>query len=145
LFATSVLAAYFFCYLVFVIIPVRGPFHVFGALPFNDGPHLCAQLAHRLLDRASSAGTAFPSSHVAAAACVWLISRRYLRRLSWVVLLLAVGIFFGTVYGGFHYAIDAIGGAAVGVAFGLLGPRLHRALTRGIARGASVRQEARVD
>jgi membrane-associated phospholipid phosphatase len=44
------------------------------------------------------------------------------------VLVIAAGILFGTVYGGFHYAVDSLAGLAVGIAFGWLGPRMHRAL-----------------
>ncbi|GAF87474.1 unnamed protein product, partial [marine sediment metagenome] len=70
------------------------------------------------------------SSHVAAITCVWLVSRRSLGRLSWIVLTIAVGIFIGTVYGGFHYAVDAVAGVLVGLALGAQGPRIHTAITR---------------
>lgn len=124
-FATTVMGTFFFCYVIFTVFPVRGPFYYFGPIdPYAKGL-LFPQVVHNLLMRAASVGTAFPSSHVAASVAIWLVSRRYLRRLSHVILVIAIGIFVGTVYGGFHYAVDALAGVVVGVACGLLGPKLH--------------------
>jgi membrane-associated phospholipid phosphatase len=124
-FATTVMATFFFCYVIFTIFPVRGPFYYFGPIdPYAKGL-LFPQVVHKLLLRAASVGTAFPSSHVAASVAIWLVCRRYLRRLSHAILVIAIGIFVGTVYGGFHYALDALAGVAVGIACGLLGPKLH--------------------
>ena len=124
-YTTTMMATFLFCYAIFTIFPVRGPFYFFGPIDPNAKGVLFPQIVHRLLLRSASVGTAFPSSHVAAAVTVWIVSRRYLRRFSYGVLVIVVGIFVGTVYGGFHYALDALCGLAVGIAFGLLGPKLH--------------------
>lgn len=124
LFATSILATFIPCYVIFIFFPVRGPYYYFGPLdPARLG--IFSQLAHWILDGASSAGSAFPSSHVAAATCVWLVGRRFYPRWGWVLALAAGAIFLATVYGGFHFAIDALAGLLVGIAGGLGGPRFH--------------------
>jgi membrane-associated phospholipid phosphatase len=140
-FATSVLAAFICCYLISILIPVKGPFHHFGSLVSRGLPSFFAPLVVRMLEGASSVGTAFPSSHVAVSVCAWIVSRRVLGRFSYLVLLIVVGIVGGTVYGGFHYAIDAGVGFIVGLVIGLLGPRLYAGLLgigrlRRSARGA---------
>ena len=77
-------------------------------------------LTHRLLAEGSAWGTAFPSSHVAvalvAAWCAWC----FVRPLGFVLLPAAVLLALGTVYGQFHYAVDAVAGAALaGLVIGL--------------------------
>ncbi|MBD3237002.1 MAG: phosphatase PAP2 family protein [Candidatus Eisenbacteria bacterium] len=129
-FATTALSAYFTCYLLFILLPVRGPFHYFGPLDPPPVGGFFASLVHDMLHGASSVGTAFPSSHVAAAVAIWLVSRRHQPVISKIVGVLALGILVGTVYGGFHYAVDAAVGLLVGIAIGLLGPRLHGGLAR---------------
>jgi membrane-associated phospholipid phosphatase len=61
----------------------------------------------------SAWGTAFPSSHVAAAlvaaGCAW----RALRPLGMTLVPLALLMSLATVYGQFHYAVDALAGAAL--------------------------------
>lgn len=125
LFATSVMATFIPCYLVFILFPVRGPYYYFGPIDPARLGALFPQLAHGILEGASSAGSAFPSSHVAAAICVWLVGRRFYPRWDWLLLVEAGAVIVGTVYGGFHYAIDALAGLLVGIAGGLGGPRLH--------------------
>lgn len=127
-YVTTVMLTILFCYGIFIVIPVQGPFHFFGPLAPDRLPGTVAPLVHALLHNASSVGTAFPSSHVAVSVCIWLVARRYVPRLSRGVLVIAAGILVGTVYGGFHYAIDAAAGLVVGTAFGLAGPRIHALL-----------------
>jgi membrane-associated phospholipid phosphatase len=128
MFTTTVITTFATCYLVFIAFPVLGPFHHFGPIDPAAKHSYFAILSDRMLHRASAEGTAFPSSHVAAAVVVWAMCRRLMPRLSRFVLIVATGIFFGTVYGGFHYGVDALAGLIVGLAFGWLGPRIHAAL-----------------
>ena len=123
-FTTTVLATFLFCYAIFAVFPVRGPFYYFGPIDPHLKGVIFPEIVHRMLQSASI-GTAFPSSHVAAAVSIWLVARRHVRKLAPALFVIALGIFIGTVYGGFHYAVDAIAGLIVGVVFGLLGPRLH--------------------
>ncbi len=128
LFTTTVVSTFTFCYVFFITFPVLGPFHYLGPIDPHTKHSFIAVLTDRILHSGSSPGTAFPSSHVAVGMVVWGIGRRYLPRLSILTLVIAAGIFLGTVYGGFHYGVDALAGLAVGMLFIWLGPRLHRLL-----------------
>ncbi|MBM3317227.1 MAG: phosphatase PAP2 family protein [Candidatus Eisenbacteria bacterium] len=137
LFTTSVLGTFFFCYLVFTFFPVKGPFEHIGPIDPAAKGMLFPQLVHGLLTRGSSIGTAFPSSHVAVAVTIWWVTRPYVGRWQILFLVAAAGIFAGTVYGGYHYALDSLAGLAVGVAGGIFWPRAHGWLCRRLDRSAS--------
>ncbi len=129
-YVTSISLVFSVCYFVFITFPVVGPYHYFGPIDPSTKQGVFCYLVERMLANGSSEGTAFPSSHVAVAFCIWAVSRPYLGRLSWGVLAIAIGILVGTVYGGFHYAVDALAGLPIGLAGGLLGPRFHVWLSR---------------
>lgn len=109
-----VLATFYLCFLCFVCFPVAGPWY---ARTHADG------VTDMLLTHGSSKGAAFPSSHVAAAVMIWLFAWRYDRRVFWVMAAIVPALVIGTVYGGYHYAIDALAGLvlAVGLYAGLSG------------------------
>lgn len=114
--AFTVGLAFFVSYLVFSLFPVAGPRYEF---PIIDGPPargFLFALVHRILEGGSSKGTAFPSSHIAAAVTAWLAASRYRRDLFWLFLVPVVALVLGTVYGRFHYGIDALAGLVVAAA-----------------------------
>ncbi len=125
---TSVLTVFVFCYVAFILFPVQGPFHHFGPIDPSLKPGIIAYVVDQVVKNNSSLGTAFPSSHVAVVVTIWMVSRPYVGRRSWIVLAVAIGIFGGTVYGGFHYAVDTLAGLFVGLLFGWLGPKLYARL-----------------
>lgn len=143
--AMSVHAVSFFaCCLCFIAFPVAGPYHYFSApdpAVFGGG---VASLAHGVVRAGSSVGTAFPSSHTAIAVAVWVAALRLDRRVFWALTLVVPGLAVGTVYGGFHYAVDTLAGILFGVASALLGRKLHEAIARrlprpgGASRGAAL-------
>jgi membrane-associated phospholipid phosphatase len=55
-------------------------------------------------------GSAIPSSHVAVALCTVYFSFRYLRRIRYVHLAVAVLLCLSTVYCRYHYVIDVLTG-----------------------------------
>ena len=125
------MATFYVCYTAFLAFPVAGPRYVFAAADNAATAVPMAALAHRLLERGSAWGTAFPSSHVAvalvAAVCAW----RGFRPLGAVLLPAALLLSLGTVYGQLHYGVDALAGAAL-AAFVLIAGRgagYHRPLT----------------
>jgi len=121
---------FFVHYLFFVYFPVQGPRYLFPAPGgvLADGP--VYRLAHRLLEAGSSRGAAFPSSHVAVTTAQTILVFRFLPRLGPFVAVLAVGLAFGAVYGGFHYATDAVVGCLMGVLLVLAAPAVQRALLK---------------
>lgn len=132
-FATSVMLTFFTCYLIFIFFPVAGPYYVF--VQDRTGSGIFPPLVHLVLGSGASRGAAFPSSHVAGAVTVFWMSARFEKPISPIMGLLCGGIFFGTVYGGFHYAVDALGGLVLGILCSLAGPALHASLLRRVRLG----------
>jgi membrane-associated phospholipid phosphatase len=132
--ATTASATFFLCQFAFVLFPVRGPYYTFP--PVQAAGSVFPALVHATLDHGASVGTAFPSSHCAAAVVVAMLAWRYAPRvLAAGITLITLGILVGTVYGGFHYAVDAIAGLLIGLTMGVVGPRLHARLARGASMG----------
>ncbi|MBI3981823.1 MAG: phosphatase PAP2 family protein [Gemmatimonadetes bacterium] len=111
----AMLTAFIPCYLVFILFPVAGPYYAF---PEPTGPVRdvwSASLVYGVLDRGSSVGAAFPSSHVAATVATTLGLLRYWRALGWSFVPAAILLTVGTVYCQMHYAVDAGAGLVIGV------------------------------
>jgi membrane-associated phospholipid phosphatase len=110
------MATFYVCYAIFLAFPVTGPRYLFPVAENAATAVPLAVLARRLLEGGSAWGTAFPSSHVAlalvAAVCAW----RGLRPLGAVLVPAAVLLSLATVYCQFHYAVDALAGAALAAA-----------------------------
>lgn len=104
---------FFLCYLCFAVFPVAGPRYEFVKItgPQTDG--FFFSLVHTILESGSSKGTAFPSSHVAATCSAWLAAGLLDRRVLWGLSPFAASLTLGTVYGRFHYGIDAAAGLLV--------------------------------
>ncbi|PYP77354.1 MAG: hypothetical protein DMD35_15570 [Gemmatimonadetes bacterium] len=100
------------CFVTYVLFPVDGPRYLVGPAAAPDGPIRSFVLT--LLDRGSSRGTAFPSSHVAASVVSALCALRYQRGVGIAVTIVTAALTLGTVYGGFHYAVDALVGVILG-------------------------------
>lgn len=114
--ASAVLLAFVLCYVVFIVFPVQGPRYLDprpAAVPM--GPF--RWLALTILESGSSRGAAFPSSHVAVGVVQALVVGSAFGRGAGLAMgAVALALAGGAVYGGFHYAVDALAGAAVGVA-----------------------------
>lgn len=123
------------CFTAYLFFPVDGPRFLVGPAAAPDGP-VRAFVLH-LLDVGSSRGTAFPSSHVAASLVASLSALRHQPRIGIVVSIFTVGLAAATVYGGFHYAVDAMAGGMVGLAAWLSANALCRALSWPGAQRAS--------
>jgi membrane-associated phospholipid phosphatase len=125
---TTVLATFYVCFLCFILFPVAGPWY---RLP-HPSPRAIGEffphLVHLVLARAASKGAAFPSSHVAVAVVIWLLAWRFARRVFWLFAAIVPTLVIGTIYGGFHYAIDVAAGTAVGILTYLVAPRINRLL-----------------
>jgi len=109
------ITAFYVCYAVFLLFPVAGPRYLFPLAENGATTIGIARFVRALLSGGSALGTAFPSSHVAASAVVSV--RTYLEWKPLGVPLLAVSMLLAlaTVYCQFHYAVDALAGAVVGV------------------------------
>lgn len=131
----ALVLVYAACFTTYLLFPVDGPRYLVGAAAAPDGPVRTFVL--HLLAAGSSRGTAFPSSHVAAALVATLCALRFQRPVGVVVAVATVGLTLGTVYGGFHYAVDVLAGGIVGLAAWLGASALCRALSTPGAHNAS--------
>jgi len=122
--------AFYSCYLIFGLFPVAGPNYFY---PLPTGPVvevLPARYVYMMLGAGSAMGTAFPSSHVAATWCTVYAAWRDARRLALVLAPVALLLAVGTVYGQFHYAVDAIAGALLALLLMAAADPLRRLLDR---------------
>jgi membrane-associated phospholipid phosphatase len=131
-----VILVYVVCLAAFVVFPVQGPRYLWSAPPaMPEGP--VRSVAVAILERGSSRGAAFPSSHVAVAVAQALMAFRWRTARALVYAGLAAGLSIGAVYGGFHYATDVIAGAALGMLLSIAIPPLYRR-----AAGAGAKERA---
>lgn len=124
----ALMLAFFTHYLFFIYFPVQGPRYLFPPPGGDLANGFFYQIAHRVLEAGSAQGAAFPSSHVGVSVAQTLIVARYLPRLTPVFALLTLGLALGAIYGGFHYATDAVAGLLLGTLAFTAAPRLARAL-----------------
>lgn len=102
---------------MFILFPVVGPLADPGTSIMNSGwgPTLVAWLYAPLQMNGIATG-AFPSSHVGMSVGVVCLLQPRRRGTRWLLWVLVVGIAVSTVYGQFHYGIDAIAGGLAGIA-----------------------------
>jgi len=71
-----------------------------------------------------------PSSHVAIALCTVFFSFRYLRKIRYVHLVMAVMLCLSTIYCRYHYAVDVVAGVLTAALLLPLGNYLYRTFDR---------------
>lgn len=120
--------ALYTCYLVFGLFPVAGPYFVFPPPTGAVVASWPARYVYFMLGTGSSIGTAFPSSHIAASWLMVYAGWRDARKLALVLAPIAVGLALGTVYGQFHYAVDALAGAGLAIVLMVVADPLRAAL-----------------
>jgi membrane-associated phospholipid phosphatase len=124
----TIALAFFVCYVCFSVFPVAGPRYDFPLIAGEASNGRMFTLVHTILESGSSKGTAFPSSHVAATLSAWFATGRESKRVFWIMAPFAVSLALGTVFGRFHYGIDATVGLVVAIAAYLATPWLMRRL-----------------
>ncbi|HET9234341.1 MAG TPA: phosphatase PAP2 family protein [Candidatus Eisenbacteria bacterium] len=115
--------SFYISFLFFIAMPVAGPYYSFTPPDLSQVGYVLPRLVRWLLDRGSSVGAAFPSSHVAVSITVWIMAMRYHSKLSIVYGFLVPALSLGTIYGGYHYATDMLAGLLLGVLIGTIGHR----------------------
>jgi hypothetical protein len=127
--------AYFACFSVHAWMPTIGPAVMGLATPESVSRGLIYRMDHFIEKNGDSLGSAFPSSHVAAAITLtWVAWRLGRRRIAVVAGALAVGIMGGTVYTQNHFAIDSLAGAVLAL---VLNAAVVPAILRRAARAAT--------
>ncbi len=138
---------FYLCYLTYIFMPVIGPMVFFHDVEGYALPPEVQRLAstdvypdtikagvfhyimvwiYRIFE---SPGAAFPSSHVAVAACTVFFSFRYLPRIRWVHTVVAILLCLSTIYCRYHYAADVLAGLLTAAILVPLGNRLYRSFS----------------
>jgi membrane-associated phospholipid phosphatase len=121
---------FYICYTIYIILPIIGPRVFFHEIAGYSLPPEVQQLAstdrypeavqsglffklmafiYRLFE---APGAALPSSHVAIAITTVFFSFKYLRRIRFVHLTVAVLLCLSTIYCRYHYVVDVVAGIA---------------------------------
>jgi membrane-associated phospholipid phosphatase len=112
--ALALSIAFVACYVVFVAWPVQGPRYLWPGPPgICEGP--VRSLTLSVLESGSSRGAAFPSSHVAVAVAVSLVTLLRSPPAGIAAGTASLLLALGAVYGGFHYLVDVLAGALAGL------------------------------
>ncbi len=127
--------SFYVSFLFFIAFPVAGPYYVFPHPDPESVGYVMPRIVRWVLNHGSSVGAAFPSSHVAVSTTTWIMAMRYHRRLAVVYAFLVPGLALGAIYGGYHYATDALAGAVLALILGTAGWRATRALRRELLGG----------
>jgi membrane-associated phospholipid phosphatase len=122
---TAVLGAVLFSYFLFPFFPLTPPRTLFKDLPGPEVQPLLRNINLWILGKYSVQACLFPSGHVAAVIATALAVRKFLPRLGIVFLIVALSISVATVYGRYHYAVDALAGGLVGAAGFLVAKAIH--------------------
>ncbi len=104
----AISATYGICFVIFLLYPVAGPNYEFPKPSpefLNNGP---AHLVYALLQRGSSYGAAFPSSHVAAALVAAFATGMGSRRLGIILAVPSLLLVVAVVYCQMHYGMDSL-------------------------------------
>ena len=102
-------------YLFFIVLPVDSPYYLSPHLGPPLSGHFFFDLVHQMSARGGARGGAFPSAHVSGAVVVTLVAWRHQRRLACLLVPITGSVMFATVYGRFHYVLDALAGATLAI------------------------------
>jgi membrane-associated phospholipid phosphatase len=109
----ALMATFYVSYSIFLAFPVAGPRYEFPLAQNAATSIPIATFTQRMLNEGAAWGTAFPSSHVAVALVVAVTATLEWPPLGLIVIPLAFLLTLSTVYGQFHYAVDAAGGVVL--------------------------------
>ena len=112
---------YVVCYATYLLFPTRSPSHNVG---LDAGRSASSGGLFHFLVRLIQAGAgvhsnAFPSSHIMLAFLALVFVFRYIPRLALPLLACTLLMCIGAVHDGYHYALDVLAGALLGIAMGL--------------------------
>jgi len=127
-FIASTCAAYYLCYVIFVLFPIESPHHTLRHLQrveLAGGPFTA--FINLIEKHGRVHGGAFPSAHVAGSMVVLISAWRFARRAKYCgywLTPLVLSIWVATVYGRYHYVVDVFAGMLMAVIGCWLGGKL---------------------
>jgi len=126
------LLGYYASYIGYILFPAIGPRYTLAHLQTVplEGSVITDFIRDTLNTYEHNKRDCMPSGHTQVALMVLFLSYRYRRLLFYILLPVATGLIFSTVYHRYHYVIDLFAGASLAVACILIGPRLYKAWNR---------------
>ena len=116
---TSLMISFYFCYILFSLIPVAGPRLAMTDLyTVKFSGYIFKSITEAMEAGPMLHGGAFPSAHCSAATVMLLLSYKYDKKLFFWVMPVIITLYISTVYGRYHYPIDVLAGMIVGI-FGI--------------------------
>ncbi|MHC4591093.1 MAG: phosphatase PAP2 family protein [Planctomycetota bacterium] len=140
-YVTVVSFVFYVCYLTYIFLPVMGPHGADSGVTFHGelasvGPRVVPEalkggvfynvmgVLYKLVE--PQGGATFPSSHVAVAVATLWFTWTHFKKVRWLHLVAVIMLCVSTVYCGYHYAVDMLGGLAAAAVLVPLGELLHR-------------------
>jgi membrane-associated phospholipid phosphatase len=106
---------YYGCYLVFLLFPIESPFHTLRHLQRGELEGRTFTSLMNWIERYGRVhGGAFPSAHVAGSVVTLLAAWRFAPVLGLCLTPLVALLVAATIYGRYHYGVDAIAGVLAG-------------------------------
>jgi membrane-associated phospholipid phosphatase len=124
-FITSTCAAYYLCYVIFVLFPIESPHHTLRGLQrveLAGGPFTA--FINLIEKHGRVHGGAFPSAHVAGSVVALISAWRFARRAAYWLTPLVLSVCVATVYGRYHYVMDVLAGILTAVIGCRMGQKL---------------------
>jgi membrane-associated phospholipid phosphatase len=124
-FIASTCAAYYLCYVIFVLFPIESPHHTLRHLQsveLSGGPFTA--FINLIEKHGRVHGGAFPSAHVAGSVVTLISAWRFARRAGYWLTPLVLSVCVATVYGRYHYVMDVFAGILMAVIGCWLGRKL---------------------
>jgi len=132
---------FYLCYLTYIFLPVMGPHATESGVVLKGatgavGPRVTPEavqsgpffnlmkLVYKLVE--PEGGAAFPSSHVALAVAALWFSWTCFKYVRWLHLVAVIMLCLSTVYCGYHYAVDVLGGLATAALLVPVGELIYR-------------------
>lgn len=119
-----------FCYVIFIVFPVAGPYWTFNASRNEYRGFIFVKIIDYIVLNAEIPNAAFPSSHVALALFVLLSAIKFRLKISLLLIPAFIGLTLATVYIKAHYVIDIPFGILVGVLFFIYSDRFKSYLEK---------------
>ena len=119
--------AYYFCFILFVLIPVAGPRFTLAdkySVPLIG--YFLPEIQARMMAKFALRGAAFPSSHVAMVMASSFIVKRYMPWLFKIIFPPSIMVALGAVYGRYHYVTDVVAGGIVGIVSALITYKVYQ-------------------
>ena len=121
---------FYICYLTYNVLPVIGGRYFAEAKQITELYRygLFTRIMAFIYNSSHHLGGAFPSSHVAIALVISILTFKITQKLGYILFIITFFLTISTIYCHYHYFIDTVFGLIYGVAFYYLGSWLYRKL-----------------